>query len=162
MWEQEFPSARGEPGPHLYLPSDFSTSHHQLASRRRTFVELLQERPVWATPRREQLAHDMIFLLPVVHRLLVLLPALEQELVDHAQIRDVPVLLKSCPNGLADILLRDRECVKSSDLWGLSEREHTHGRTRLDVKAYSTVPVAVELEDCRSGLFVLAKCSSCP
>ena len=44
----------------------------------RTFVELLQERPLWTAPRRKQLAHNMVLLLPKVHRLLILLPAFQQ------------------------------------------------------------------------------------
>lgn len=62
----------------------------------------------------------MVLLLPEVHGLLVLLPALQDDVVKHAQVGDMAVLLEPPPYLLAHELWRDVQCVEGADFWGLA------------------------------------------
>ena len=53
----------------------------------------------------------MVVLLPAVHRLLVLLPPLEDEGVDDPRVADVAVLLKLFADAVPDIRGRNIQCI---------------------------------------------------
>lgn len=57
--------------------------------------------------------------LPTIHRLLVLLPRLEDQHVDHVDVRDPPVSLKVGSFLFTDHARRDVECVKGDNLGSL-------------------------------------------
>jgi len=63
--------------------------------RRPTFVELLQKRSMRTIPVAQQRTKNMGLLLPKVHRLLVIQPALVDQNVDHLGIGHVAVLLEA-------------------------------------------------------------------
>ena len=96
----------------------------------------------------------MVRLLPEVHRLLILLPALEQEHIDDALVRDVAVLLELAPDGVPELLCGDGDGVQGDNLgclWAVREG----GAKALAVKVQwveereetdPTVPVAIELD----------------
>ena len=65
----------------------------------------------------------MVRLLPEVHRLLILLPALEQEHVDDALVRDVAVLLELAPDGVPELLCGDGKSVQRDNFGGLYVRQ---------------------------------------
>lgn len=61
----------------------------------------------------------MVGLLPAVHRLLVLLPAFEDQHVDRAWVGDVAVLLKALADVVSDEGGRDVQCIEGDDFRGL-------------------------------------------
>ena len=82
----------------------------------RTLVELLQESPLWALPVFEEDAQDMVGLLPYIHRLLVLLPALEDEHVDDARVVHVAILLELAADSVSEVLCCYGDSVHRNNL----------------------------------------------
>lgn len=81
----------------------------------RTFVELLQERPLRPAPRREENAHNVVELLPAVEGFLILLAALEDEDVDDARVGHIAVFLEVAADAVADERRGDVQCVDGAN-----------------------------------------------
>ena len=94
---------------------------------KRTFIELLQEGAWGPTLRLEEDTHDVVELLPAVHRLLVFDAALLEENVDDAGIGDVPVLLEVLADTVPDICGGDVERIEGDNLRSLPNEEQGQG-----------------------------------
>ena len=119
-WGRQCPSQRAEPRPRpsLHIESEWRLLH-LTPGRRRTFVEFLQERPLGPTLWLEEDAQDVINLLPAIHRLLVLLPATQRQVVDYANVGDMTIFLESSPYTLAEIWYCDIQRIDRNDFWCL-------------------------------------------
>lgn len=71
----------------------------------------------------------MLLLLPKVHRLLVLLPALQVKVVDESEVRNISIFFKSRSDRLPDVLRRDTQAVQGNDFGSLSQTLVRIGRT---------------------------------
>lgn len=69
----------------------------------RTLVELLEESAWGPALGLEEDAHDVVELLPAVHRLLVLLAALLEQDVDDAGVGNVAVGLEMLADAVSDV-----------------------------------------------------------
>lgn len=69
---------------------------------RHTLQELLHKRPLWPRSRGQENTHDMIILFPRIHSFLVVLTSLQHEVVDHANVGDMTVLLKPLSDGMSN------------------------------------------------------------
>ncbi len=67
----------------------------------------------------QQDAQHLIRELPAVHRLLVLLPALQEQYLDSTGISDVPMALKALADTISYVGRRDVEGVEGDDFRGL-------------------------------------------
>jgi len=61
----------------------------------------------------------MVLQLPAVHRLLVLLPSLQQQYIDRTGVRDVAILLETFADGVPQVGWWHVECIERYYLGGL-------------------------------------------
>ena len=115
-----------------------------------TFQKLLHKRLLRPKLRGQQDTLDMVPLLPAVEGLLVLLPPLQQQHINSAQIRDIAILLKVLPNRVPDVRGRNVQRIQLHDLRRLLlwREQTTLGRRNTDRAA----PVAVEADGAFASL----------
>lgn len=82
---------------------------------KRTLIELLQKRSPWFNLWLQKNTQDMVWLLPQIQRLLVLLPALQDQHVDCASVANVAISLKPLTNGMPEGGCRDIQSIQVDD-----------------------------------------------